>query len=493
MASVCNDPGGFRRILFVDKNGKRRALHLGRIPKKTADEICGRVEKLNAAAISGSAVDEETARWAASRGDILADKLAAVSLIAERDTAQLGKFLDGYILKRTDVKSATRRNLVAARDKLVAFFGAEKNLRDIKPGDADDWKTWLKGRYAGATTGRAIKFGKQFFRVALRKKLVSENPFDNVKAPAQVNESRKSFISREDAQRVLDACPDVEWKLIFALSRYGGLRCPSETLALQWVDVDWERDRYWVPSPKTEGHEGHEGRWVPIFPELRPYFEEAFESAPEGAVHVISRYRDPSKNFRTRMFRIIKRAGLTPWPKLFHNLRATRETELAAQYPMHVVCSWIGNSALIAAKHYLQVTDDDFRRGAESGAQAAQIRAQQPAAPACTGSQETTEAPKGCEFAAVSAEGCDGVRSDQVRLEGFEPPTYGSVESFASVPKSPENPVKVAPYAILLCVASACQHYLGIANSRGFSARRAEDSAHLRRPGSVGWIRGQYC
>jgi len=53
-------------------------------------------------------------------------------------------------------------------------------------------------------------------------------------------------------------------------------------------------------------------------------------------------------------------AGLEPWPKLFQNLRATRETELAETYPMHVVCAWIGNSAAIAAKHYLQVTDEHF-------------------------------------------------------------------------------------------------------------------------------------
>jgi hypothetical protein len=65
-----------------------------------------------------------------------------------------------------------------------------------------------------------------------------------------------------------------------------------------------------------------------------------------------------------------------PGAKLFHNLRASRETELAAQFPIHVVCAWIGNTEMIAAKHYLQVTEADFERatsssregGAESGA-----------------------------------------------------------------------------------------------------------------------------
>ena len=42
-----------------------------------------------------------------------------------------------------------------------------------------------------------------------------------------------------------------------------------------------------------------------------------------------TRYRDANANLRTRLARIIERAGLEVWPKLFQNLRLTRETELA--------------------------------------------------------------------------------------------------------------------------------------------------------------------
>jgi hypothetical protein len=87
----------------------------------------------------------------------------------------------------------------------------------------------------------------------------------------------------------------------------------------------------------------------------------------------------------------LRRAGLKPWPKSFHNLRASRETELAAEYPLHVVCGWIGNSSRIAAKHYLQITEADFARaaggGAISGAEAVQNPVQQPAATVRTDSQ----------------------------------------------------------------------------------------------------------
>ena len=59
---------------------------------------------------------------------------------------------------------------------------------------------------------------------------------------------------------------------------------------------------------------------------------------------------------------------LTPWPKPFHNLRASRETELAATFPLHVVCEWIGNSERIADRHYLQVTDEHFETAAGGAA-----------------------------------------------------------------------------------------------------------------------------
>jgi hypothetical protein len=47
--------------------------------------------------------------------------------------------------------------------------------------------------------------------------------------------------------------------------------------------------------------------------------------------------------------------------QLFQNLRCTRETELAEQFPLNGVTAWIGNSERVAARHYLQLTDAHLR------------------------------------------------------------------------------------------------------------------------------------
>ena len=196
----------------------------------------------------------------------------------------------------------------------------------------------------------------------------------------QANPERFYFVTREEISRVFDACPDAQWRLIFALSRFVGMRCPSEHLRLRWCDIDWANNRIHITSPKTEHHVGGESRVAPLFPELRPFLRDCFEQAADGDEFVITRYREATQNLGTQGKRIVRQAGLKPWPKLFQNLRSTRETELAEDYPMHVVCAWIGNSQPIAAKHYLQVTDAHFSRAVEctesSAAPALQIPVQ---------------------------------------------------------------------------------------------------------------------
>jgi hypothetical protein len=68
----------------------------------------------------------------------------------------------------------------------------------------------------------------------------------------------------------------------------------------------------------------------------------------------------------------------------------------------HVVTAWIGNSAPVAAKHYLGVTDADFDRasrgGAESGARAAHNPAQSGDVLKCTDMTNEPKTPTPREF-----------------------------------------------------------------------------------------------
>lgn len=101
---------------------------------------------------------------------------------------------------------------------------------------------------------------------------------------------------------------------------------------------------------------------------LLPFLEDAFQAAADGKTsiaperYVLEKNRIASGNLSTEFKRILKRAGVTPWPKLFMNLRSTRQTELENQFPTHVVCKWMGNSPQVAHKHYLKVTAEHFEQ-----------------------------------------------------------------------------------------------------------------------------------
>jgi len=138
------------------------------------------------------------------------------------------------------------------------------------------------------------------------------------------------------------------WKVILGLSRYGGLRTPSETLSLRWEDIDWEMSRMSIPEPKVEHHEGRGIRSCPIFPELRSILDEAFEIFGDKSEYVVAapQYRAAANtamgwknsNLRTEMTRLLRRAGVSGWPRLFHASklqqgRASRQTELQRESP----------------------------------------------------------------------------------------------------------------------------------------------------------------
>jgi integrase len=117
-------------------------------------------------------------------------------------------------------------------------------------------------------------------------KLVSANPFAEVTSKNVSNEERKHYVTAADTERIVAAC-NPQWRIIVALARFAGLRCPSEVLSVKWSDVNWDTERMTVPSCKTEHIPGKAYRVVPIFAELRPYLDEAWMLAADGAEYIV--------------------------------------------------------------------------------------------------------------------------------------------------------------------------------------------------------------
>ena len=443
MASVStNKTTGDRTLQFM-LAGKRKSIWLGTMPKRDVTTWKHHVEELVTAKMqNGRAPYEETSRWIMGLDVSLHRKLVKVGLAEPREEEKLaaivtlGAFVNGYISERDNVKEGTAIMYDQVRGCLVDYFGADKPLDKITSGDAEDWRRYLTrpkkegGKGLGENTARRrCGIAKQFFAAAIDHEHITRNPFAKM-AKLAVGAKSKCFVTREDADEILKACPHAQWRLLFALSRFGGLRCPSEHLALRWGGIDWERGRITVRSPKTKHHEGKAMRVMPLFPELRPYLQAALDELladfdPKlqrlSEQPVITMRRHRKTNYRQQLERIALKAGVKPWPAAFNSLRSTRETELMECYPSHVVCAWMGHTQAVASKHYLQVTDDHFAAAAAEPTGTLQIPMQSVADR--TGQSGTG---KTVVLAGLGKNDmCSTFASASVVREGFEPPTKG--------------------------------------------------------------------
>ena len=126
----------------------------------------------------------------------------------------LKAFIDDYIERRTDIKRSTRLVMEHTRRNLIDYFGVDKPIREINPGEVDEWLLYLNTKgLADNTIRRRCGVAKQFLSHAIRKKLITDNPFAGLKSSVQGNPKRYFFVTRDMADKVFDACPDAEWRL----------------------------------------------------------------------------------------------------------------------------------------------------------------------------------------------------------------------------------------------------------------------------------------
>lgn len=301
---------------------------------------------------------------------------------------------------RSTGKPSTIKSYKQTLDSLVEFFGADVPVDSITADGADRWRVWIvtekKGsgrrkkkriatdnRLAKATIAKRVSLAKQLFRAAIRWGMLAQSPFEGLRPGSQANPARAHYVPLRVIRDVLGSCPSIEWKLLVALARLGGLRCPSEVGALTWDHINWEKGRLMVLAPKTEHHGGeHAVRVVPICPELRAILAEAFDRAEPGATLVVPMAARPGVNFSTHLRRIILKAGHKPWDRLLQNLRASCETDWVERYPAHAVAKWLGHSPKVAAEHYLMSREHHFEdvvnRGAASSVTSAEEAASSP-------------------------------------------------------------------------------------------------------------------
>ncbi|MBR2693726.1 MAG: site-specific integrase [Thermoguttaceae bacterium] len=356
------------QIQFI-LNKRRKTVSLdSRYTRRQAEEIKRYVEDIAKAVETGGEVKKATAGFIADMTDDLKASFVSTGLLSEPLDISNADLFDRFAEDSTERKQSTLLTYTVVKKRFLAFFPNDGKIRDITKRDGENWKSFLKKEgFAEASVAGSFKRMNALFNWAVGEGYLEANPFKGISKGSMVNASRMFFIPMDWYERLLDACPCQSWRTLLALCRIGGLRSPSETMRLTWRDVDWDKKSITVHSPKTEHHAGKDIRLIPMFPELKEELENQWEIAegtksPLVIPDLVANSTAKSQALANQFRRIIFRAGLTPWERLFQNLRESRANEIWSEYPRHIAIKWLGHTETVAVKHYLQVTDEQFQR-----------------------------------------------------------------------------------------------------------------------------------
>jgi integrase len=192
-----------------------------------------------------------------------------------------------------------------------------------------------------------------------------------VEKPRAPNNNDIRFLSLEELDRILDACPATPLgrtdRLVFLGAAMTGAR-RGEIIALRWQDIDWNARLIRVRRSFTRGEFGTpksrgSSRAVPLAPRLAAELRKHFEQTPyRGDADLVFAHPltgsvlDGSK-LRKRFQACVRRAGIRP--VRLHDLRHTFATRMAAAgAPMRALQAWLGHSDLRTTLIYADYAHD---------------------------------------------------------------------------------------------------------------------------------------
>jgi hypothetical protein len=375
MASVVTPKRG-SLIVKVVIDGTPRHIRVGHRDKKSAHNFARRVESLLSSRLGGTEPSPAVAAWLTTLPQSMRTKLAKAGLIDDTGAGvTLAEHLDSYIARRSaGWKPASLKANKRSRERLVSYFGTDTLVTAIKPSDAEDWRNSFKPKdddkpedddktLAEATICGFTRHAKSMFKAAVKDKLIADNPFADLASGSVAAEDRR-YITAAETDALLDAAPDLQWRLLIGLGRMAALRVPSESHGLRWTDIDFAEARLSTACPKTERFGGHHARRdVPISPQLMAILHDAFDAAPDGSELVV----ELSTNNMIRNLRVIaRRAGLDdPDTVSFQRFRSSCEIDWSEHFPSHVAAAWAGHSEQVSRRHYLAPTSAHFAKAAE--------------------------------------------------------------------------------------------------------------------------------
>lgn len=182
----------------------------------------------------------------------------------EECKVSLGQFEDEYLVwaESTQEPKTFQANRLALR-KLLMVEERSVQLEGLGVRSLDNLVAKCKGNNLKSTTiNNYIRHIRAVFNKAVDWDYVKENPFKGYKE-LRAAKRPPAFLSAQECTNLIKSIEDTELRRFVIALLYTGRR-RGELFALEWADIDFERDCYLVRKSKT-----HLAKRYPMHPEFR--------------------------------------------------------------------------------------------------------------------------------------------------------------------------------------------------------------------------------
>lgn len=230
--------------------------------------------------------------------------------------------------------------------QLETHFG-DVSISAVDPGGAADF---IAGMDVAATTrARKARMCRSIFKRAVNEGVLKANPFASEKVTAKAADREWPTLDAPVMDKILAACPNEQWRLLFGLCRYAGLRS-GEARALGWDQIG--DTCITLIAPKTGKR-----RQVPIEERMAAMLVSTIRTPPGPCYRLPGTGHGLSHGASV----IINRAGLS-YPKPLHSLRKACAREWRRAYGESVAALALGHSVTTAAAYYDQLSPADIAK-----------------------------------------------------------------------------------------------------------------------------------
>lgn len=275
----------------------------------------------------------------------------------------------------------TRRVEVATTEKTNSWwrnhieprFGSWP-LASVQPWDVEAWVTELEAEGVGAhTVNGSLQLMRQMLKAAVRHKLITTNPTNDVAATSPEPHIDR-ILTRNEADQLLDQFTG-EDRLFVELVLYCGLRF-QEAAGLRRFRVDLLRKR--IQIAKVQPRKGLEKkpktdagvRLVPLTDELVVQLSKLIPAPDDGLVFTTPQKgkrggtRIRYEHWRSRVWvPALERAKLPDPQPTPHDLRHTFGSWLADDnVPPHEIAALMGHGSLRSVERYIHASEVRFER-----------------------------------------------------------------------------------------------------------------------------------